>query len=83
MLDEYQRLVDANERLKECKERASSRQSVAELREWLDKKAPKSIYGEGDLFTTISDLNQDDITRFLLPEAGMPTEEVVNELTGF
>jgi hypothetical protein len=82
LLDEYQRLVDANEKLKECKERASSRQSIAELQEWLNKGAPKSKYGQSDLFTTLSGLNQDSVTGFLLPEAGMMTARVGRYLTG-
>jgi hypothetical protein len=82
LLDEYQRLVDANEKLKECKERASSRQSIAELAEWLNKGAQKSEYGQSDLFTTISWLDQNEVTGLLLPEAGMMTGRVGNELTG-
>jgi hypothetical protein len=82
MLDEYQRLIDANEKFKACKERASSRQSVAELREWLNKGALKSEHGQSDLFTTLSGLNQDEVTGLLLPEAGMMNEKVGNGLTG-
>jgi hypothetical protein len=82
MVDEYQRLVDANEKLKECKERASSRQSVGELQEWLNKGAPKSKHGQSDQFTILSGLNQIVVTRLLLPEAGTSTGKVGNELTG-
>jgi hypothetical protein len=71
MMDEYQRLVDANEKLKECKERASSRQSVVELQNWLNKREPRSKHGQGNLYTTITRLNQDEVTELLLPEAGM------------
>jgi hypothetical protein len=82
MLDEYQRLVDANKRLEECKEVANSRDSVAELQEWLNEEAPKSVCGDGNLFTTITTFSQDDLTRFLLPEAGMSTKNIDNELNG-
>jgi hypothetical protein len=82
MLDEYQRLVDANEKLKECKEIASSGHSTTELQEWLNKEAPNSLLGQRNLFTTIKDFNRDDMIKFLLPEAGMSTVEVGNELTG-
>jgi hypothetical protein len=82
MLDEYQRLVDANKWLKECKRIANSRDSVAELQEWLNEEAPKSVCGEGNLFTTITAFNRDEMTRFLLPEAGKSTINADNELNG-
>jgi hypothetical protein len=81
MLGEYQRLIDVNERLKKCKEMASSRESVAELQEWLNKEAPTSISGDNNLFTTISGLNQSELTGFVLPDAGMSTGKAGNKLT--
>jgi hypothetical protein len=82
MLDEYSKLIEANKWVEECKKKASSRESIAELQEWLNKEAPESLYGERSLFTDILELNQDDMTKFLLPEAGMLTGKVGNELTG-
>jgi hypothetical protein len=83
MLDEYPKLIEAYKWVEECKTKASSRESIAELREWLNKEAPNSKYlGGMGSFTNISELNQDDMTRFLLPEAGMLTGKVGNELTG-
>jgi hypothetical protein len=73
MLDEYRNLVDVYERLKKCKEIASSRNSVAKLQEWLSKEAPKSSDGNTELFSTISGLSQDEVTGLLLPEAGTST----------
>ncbi|PVF91992.1 hypothetical protein CPB86DRAFT_252772 [Serendipita vermifera] len=69
MLDEYQKLIEVNERLKENKEAASSRESVAKLQEWLSREVPKSRYGERDLFTTIQGFNNRQIAEFQLPEA--------------
>jgi hypothetical protein len=82
MLDEYRSLVDANERLKECKEIASSRDSVAKLQEWLSKEAPKTSYGNTELFSTISRHSQDEVNGLLLPEAGTSTGKFGGELTG-
>jgi hypothetical protein len=81
MVDEYQRLVDANERLTECKGKASSRDSLTELQEWLNQKAPASRYGESNLFMDTSGFNQVDMSRLLLPDAGMLTGKAGNELT--
>ncbi|PVF91994.1 hypothetical protein CPB86DRAFT_878189 [Serendipita vermifera] len=53
MLDEYQKLIEVNERLKENEEAAHSHDSVLALQEWLNRGAPKSKYGEQDMFTTI------------------------------
>jgi hypothetical protein len=74
MLDEYQGLVAANKHLIECKTKAGSRQSVAELQNWLIKEAPESTYGKSDLFIDISGFDRDDIVGFILPEAGMSRE---------
>jgi hypothetical protein len=82
MLDEYRKLVDANEGLKKFKEIASSRNSVAKLQEWLSNEAPKSSYGNTELFSTISGHNQDEVTGLLLPEAGTSTGKVGSKLTG-
>ncbi|PVF97843.1 hypothetical protein CPB86DRAFT_815274 [Serendipita vermifera] len=68
MLDEYQKLIEVNERLKENKEAARSRDSVAKLQEWLSWEAPKSKYGEQDLFTTIRGFGGVQIAGFRLPE---------------
>jgi hypothetical protein len=73
MLDEYRNLVDANERLKKCKEIANSRDSVAKLQEWLSKDGPKSSDRNTELFSTISGLSQDEVNGLLLPEAGTST----------
>jgi hypothetical protein len=81
MVDEYQKLVDANEKLKEYKEVASSKQLAAELQEWLNNGALKSESGQDNLFTTILGLNEDDVTRLLLPETGMVAGKGGSELT--
>ncbi|PVF97849.1 hypothetical protein CPB86DRAFT_815277 [Serendipita vermifera] len=69
MFDEYQKLIEVNERLKKDKEAASSRDSVAKLQEWLSRGAPKSKYGEQDLFTTIQGFDSVQMAGFRLPEA--------------
>jgi hypothetical protein len=82
MLDEYSKLIEVNKWVEECKTKASSRKSIAELQEWLNKEAPTSKYRGENLFTNILELNRDEMTRFLLPEAGMLTGNVGKELTG-
>ncbi|PVF97839.1 hypothetical protein CPB86DRAFT_873881 [Serendipita vermifera] len=69
MFDEYQKLIEVNERLKENHEAARSRDSVAKLQEWLSIVAPKSKYGEQGLFTTIQVFNSVQMAGFRLPEA--------------
>ncbi|PVF91990.1 hypothetical protein CPB86DRAFT_744902 [Serendipita vermifera] len=72
MLDEYQQLVEVNEKLKECKDIASSRDSVAELQEWFDKQVQESDYGRKgyEHFTAIKPWDQDQISGlFVLPES--------------
>ncbi|CAG8704494.1 16741_t:CDS:2, partial [Acaulospora colombiana] len=69
MLGEYQKLIDASERVKECKEIASSRDSVAVLHEWLNNEAPKSKGGDKDNFTTIRGWSRGEIAGFILPES--------------
>jgi hypothetical protein len=72
MLNEYQMLIEVTKEVEECKKIASSRESVQELQKWINKEAPQSSYKKVDQFTTISEINQDEITEFALPEAGMP-----------
>ncbi|PVG00573.1 hypothetical protein CPB86DRAFT_728952, partial [Serendipita vermifera] len=69
MLDEYQKLIEANQKLKECKEIASLKGSVVALQEWLNKEAPKSEYEQTGHFNTIMEWNGDTIDVFRIPEA--------------
>ncbi|CAG8679032.1 3880_t:CDS:2 [Acaulospora colombiana] len=75
ILDDYQKLIEVNERLEECREKANSSDSVTMLREWLNNEAPKSQYGDTDHFTNITELNRKETARFILPE---PAHKVSN-----
>ncbi|PVF97845.1 hypothetical protein CPB86DRAFT_408881 [Serendipita vermifera] len=70
MLDGYQKLIEVNERLEENKEAANSQDSVLALQEWLSRGAPKSKYGDQDLFTTTREFDSVQVAEFRLPEAG-------------
>ncbi|PVG03566.1 hypothetical protein CPB86DRAFT_374050 [Serendipita vermifera] len=68
MLNEYQRLIEINESLQQCRQNSTSIDSIIEMQSWLDKEAPESGHGDPGKFTDITGFNQDQMGIFRLPE---------------
>jgi hypothetical protein len=70
MLGEYRRLVEVLDRVEECRQLASSNDSISEMQNWLEQEVPKSDAENEGKFSDIRGFNLQQITGFKIPEAG-------------